>query len=365
MRKIFRRRGERLGFTLIELLVVIAIIAVLIALLLPAVQAAREAARRAQCTNNMKQLALAAMNYESANQTFPMGDSLGRDWQSKNLVRQDAGHFLRMSQYFEQSNVFNAWNSMIMPYEYPNSTVCGVGITSLWCPSDGVIAGLRYPGMPGDGWDCAPIPSTFSSYAGNLGPLIYAYNDPCLSSMQGVFAHNGTMVAGWSPQVSTFKPVAIASITDGTSNTFIYGEHSHALISAAADPNDYYGINWWTSGDYGDTTFSSIFPPNYFTNENQSNQTGSVNPNAQPTVVPRQGNFDDTCTSMHPGGANFAFCDGSVHFIKNSVNSWNPRSLSAGGSGPCSWNYIVTQRFGVYQMLSTRNGGEVISSDSY
>jgi len=368
MRKIIRRRGAPLGFTLIELLVVIAIIAVLIALLLPAVQAAREAARRAQCTNNMKQLALAAMNYESANGTFPMGDSMGRDWVGKGLVRQDAGHFLRAAAFYELGPVFNAWNSSIMPYEYPNSTICGVGISIMWCPSDGVIAGLRYPGAPGDGWDCAPIPSTFSSYAGNLGPLIYQWNDPCLNNMQGVFAHNGTTVPGYSPQVSSFKPVSIASITDGTSNTFMYGEHAHAEMSA--QNGDIYGYNWWTSGDYGDTTFSSIFPPNYFTSEGQSYTVGGdggigTNANAQAQIVPRQSNFSDSVTSMHPGGANFAFCDGSVHFIKNSINSWNPRSVSSGGSGPCSWNYVTTQRFGIYQALSTRNGGEVISSDSY
>ncbi len=367
MRKILRSRGEASGFTLIELLVVIAIIAVLIALLLPAVQAAREAARRAQCTNNMKQLALAAMNYESSNGTFPMGDSYGRDWQNPSkLIRQDAGHFLRMSNYYEQTAVYNAWNSSVMPYEYPNVTVNGVGIAALWCPSDGIIAGLRYPGMAGDGWDCAPIPMTFSSYAGNLGVLIYQYNDPCLGQMQGVFGHNGNVVAGGS---ANFPPVKLASITDGTSNTIMYGEHAHALLSASN--GDIYGANWWTSGDYGDTTFSAIFPPNYFANEaasylpGQGNGGIGNNPNAQPQVVPRQGNFDDTAGSMHPGGANFAFCDGSVHFIKGSINSWNPKSLSAGGSGSCSWNYITTQPFGVYQTLATRNGGEVISSDSY
>jgi prepilin-type N-terminal cleavage/methylation domain-containing protein/prepilin-type processing-associated H-X9-DG protein len=370
MRKMMRRRVSPRGFTLIELLVVIAIIAVLIALLLPAVQSAREAARRAQCTNNLKQLALAAMNYESSNGTFPMGDAMGRDWQSLGnstggLIRQDAGHFLRASQYYEQGNIFNAWNSSVMIYEYPNSTVSGFGVSIMWCPSDGIIAGLRWPGGPTDGWDCSPIPMTFSSYAGNLGPLIYQWNDPSLSTMQGVFAHNGNVAVGGN---ANFKPVAIASITDGTSNTLMYGEHAHTLMAAAN--GDIYGLNWWTSGDYGDTTFSSIFPPNYFTSDAQSWAPGADggignNPNAQPTIVPRQTNFADTVTSMHPGGANFAFCDGSVRFLKNSINSWNPRVITA--SGPSNaWVYNLNgQRYGVYQALSTRNGGEVISSDSY
>jgi prepilin-type N-terminal cleavage/methylation domain-containing protein/prepilin-type processing-associated H-X9-DG protein len=354
MREMPRHSKHRSGFTLIELLVVIAIIAVLIALLLPAVQSAREAARRAQCTNNMKQLALAAMNYESSNGTFPMGDHMGRNWQGGGLIRQDFGHFVALTQFYEQGNIFNALNCSVMIYEYPNSTVSGFGMSILWCPSDGDIVGLRYPGMPGDGWDCSPIPMTFSSYAGNLGPLIYQWNDNSLGTMQGIFAHNGNVIAGGQ---ANFPPVRIASITDGTSNTFIYGEHAHSRISATLDQGDYYGINWWTSGDYGDTTFCTIFPPNFFATDDQGY--------AIPQVVPRQTNFSDTTTSMHPGGCNFAFCDGSVHFIKNSVNSWNPRAISGGGPR-YAWVYNLNgQRYGVYQALSTRNGGEVISSDSY
>jgi len=347
-----RKPGVR-GFTLIELLVVIAIIAVLISLLLPAVQSAREAARRAQCVNNLKQMTLAAHNYESANGTFPMGDSYGRDYTDLSLARQNFGHFVALTAYYEQGAVFNALNCSIMLYEAPNSTVSGVGISMLWCPSDGVIVGLRYPGMPKDGWDDSPIPMTYSSYAGSLGPLVYAYNDPNLSQMKGMFAHNGNVIVGGT---ASFPPVRIASITDGTSNTIMYGEHAHARISQG-DLDAMFGLNWWSSGDYGDTTFSSMFPPNFFQNEIQADT-------AFPKLQPRQDNWSMNSGSMHPGGANFSFADGSVRFIKNSVQSWNAANITYTDSRPAVYN-LNGQTNGVFQALTTRNGGEVISADQY
>jgi prepilin-type N-terminal cleavage/methylation domain-containing protein/prepilin-type processing-associated H-X9-DG protein len=367
MPQICRTPAKPRGFTLIELLVVIAIIAVLIGLLLPAVQSAREAARRAQCVNNLKQLALSAMNYESSVGTFPMGDHMGRDYTSSppGLARQDFGHFVALTLFYEQGGIFNALNSSIMIYEAPNSTVNGFANNLMWCPSDGIIAGLRYPGMAGDGWDCSPVPMTFSSYAANGGVLLYWYSDPNLSTMQGIFGHNGNVINGGT---ANFPPVRIASITDGTSNTFMYGEHAHSKILAlgtvvnGSANTDYYGINWWTSGQPGDTTFSSIFPPNYFSTEAQSDAA-----NAQPQIVVTQGNFVDTITSLHPGGANFAFCDGSVKFIKNAVNSWNPRLITTNGvtNGNGITYNLNGQSYGVYQALSTRNGGEVVSADQY
>jgi len=342
------------GFTLIELLVVIAIIAVLIALLLPAVQAAREAARRASCVNNLKQLALATANYESSYGTFPMGDHRGRA-SNGGTIRQNFGPFLALTQFIEQGSLFNSFNSSMDTYIWPNSTVNGFGLSLMWCPSDGEIAGLRWPGSPGDGWEGSPIPMTYSSYAGNLGPLVY-YNNSVggpnvMAQMQGIFAYIGGCCGDGRPSVS---PTRLADITDATSNTFLFGEHAHARISTSGqNAGDIYGVNWWTSGDYGDTTASSFFPPNYF----QTNDAGY----ALPGYFPRGDNFSMTFASMHPGGANFAFCDGSVKFLKSSVNSWNPRAIQYSGG-----TYTLNgQAYGVYQALSTRNGGEVISADGY
>ena len=130
------RSGRPGGFTLIELLVVIAIIAVLIALLLPAVQAAREAARRMQCSNNLKQLGLAAYNYESANGCFPPVLPSGPN-SLEPYGGQPLGTFLQTLPFYEQGPLWNAFNNTIASITHPaNITLSGVGISTLWCPSD-------------------------------------------------------------------------------------------------------------------------------------------------------------------------------------------------------------------------------------
>jgi prepilin-type processing-associated H-X9-DG protein len=232
-------------------------------------------------------------------------------------------------------------------------------VSILWCPSDGDIIGLRYPGTPGvDGWDCCAIPMTYTSYAGNVGIRAYRWDDPSLGTMQGIYAHNGGAIVG---KASSFPPVKIAAITDGTSNTFMYGEHAHSRI--AQSESAWFCANWWTSGDLSDTCISSIFPPNFFSSELQTDT--KVNPKALPSVFPKTFNWQPTATSQHPGGCNFAFCDGSVRFIKNSINSWNPVLIKASG-GTSNWVYNLNGAIpGVYQALSTRNGGEVVSSDQY
>jgi prepilin-type N-terminal cleavage/methylation domain-containing protein/prepilin-type processing-associated H-X9-DG protein len=347
-------RRHRPGFTLIELLVVISIIAVLIALLLPAVQAAREAARRAQCTNNLKQLGLAFHNYVSVNETLPMGDFYGRSSKDLSLIRQNYGPWVAITQYVEQGVIYNTLNTSICIYEGPNATVNGFGLSLLWCPSDAGVVNLRYPGKTGDGWDDdAPIPMTYSSYATNLGPLYYfPRNDaafPFLGNNTGAVYHVG------HPLGSNISPVKLASITDGTSNTLLAGDHAYGEVAKATDP---FGPNWWTSGVGGDTTASTLFPPNFFKSWAASQSV--------PNKFPSGENYTNTFNSYHSGGCNFLLCDGSVRFIKNTVNSWNPfqvqfngrTALYTGVGGALPPN-------GVYQALSTRNGGEVISSDAY
>ena len=177
--------GRQRGFTLIELLVVIAIIAVLIALLLPAVQAAREAARRMQCTNNVKQLALAFANYESTNGCFPPASMATGPNPQEPYGGEDISVFVRMLPYYEQGPLWNAYNSIVDSGTHPaNITLAGVGISTLWCPSDPTASAtysLSAPAYPGasftDGYLMGyTLPpgqwyQHTTNYRGSIGPI--------------------------------------------------------------------------------------------------------------------------------------------------------------------------------------------------
>jgi prepilin-type N-terminal cleavage/methylation domain-containing protein/prepilin-type processing-associated H-X9-DG protein len=308
-------RRPRPAFTLIELLVVIAIIGVLISLLLPAVQKVREAAARASCANNMKQIVLASHNYHDSFQYFPTNSQNEGGWNwSFQRTTKSWSWLTRLLPYLEQQNLLTQLNVDENTLGQ-DPTLLTIGLKIFYCPSD--TASSLNPSddranlgkLSGDPWTYAAT----SNYKGVTGECWCwgSYQNNCtshcngLNQGDGMFASRDDLAGG---------KVDFASVTDGTSNTFFIGEDIPALNAHCTWP--------YANGSLG----TCAIPPNQ--------------------NVPYAGadiylGWPDLYSfrSRHPGGLQFGFADGSVHFVKDSIP------------------------LPVYRALASRNGGESVSLD--
>ncbi len=370
---------SRRGFTLIELLVVISIIAVLIALLLPAVQSAREAARRTQCTNNLKQLGLAVQNYHANVNVIPAlsmfpGYQFTVTMPITNGIGYSAPWTIPILPYIEQS-------VMLAGYNFSTPAVVGVGgvgglenttvtytqLATYLCPSENIAdrpslnATINYVGNYGG-------PGQVTGYSGTIVPV-------------GDF----NMIGLGGTSLGRVGPVTIESIRDGSTNTALFSERLHGTasggpVAAGPGPNSKRGtFSVSPSGStgqgsgaagaaalvqackaipatamsintdhLGNTAFAtnpfflSLVSYNHVGAPNSMNCMNAGGENSYVTSAQYLGPFSSApATSNHPGGVNLAMADGSVRFVKDSVD------------------------LKIWQAVGTRLGKEIVSGDAF
>ncbi|ADB19378.1 protein of unknown function DUF1559 [Pirellula staleyi DSM 6068] len=327
------------GFTLVELLVVIAIIGVLVALLLPAVQAAREAARRAQCKNNLKQLGLATLNYESTFQCLPPSAIV--DYSVTSTANNTSwGVHGRLLPFIEQGSLQDKVNLNVgWDFQTP---IDSLKISSFQCPSDPGAFRLRDPGS-------GKVKLWPTCYGFNMGTW-FVFNPATRTGGEGAFYPN------------SFLP--LAAFTDGTSNTMLAAEvkawtpytrnggpssttipdtaaAASTIVASGAEYKDT-GHTEWPDARVHHTGFTAAMPPNtnvpYVTGgktvsaDFNSWQEGANGAAGSPTYA------IITSRSFHPNVVQAAMVDGSVQTMSNNIN------------------------LAVWRGFATRSGGEIVSA---
>ncbi len=329
--------SARHGFTLVELLVVIAIIGILVGLLLPAVQAAREAARRMQCSNNLKQLGLGLLNYESAHRRFPIGFVDGL--QSGNMLYDGGWSWsAALLPFIEQTSLYNSIDQRFHPYGTGadpagrNVEAMKVVITTFRCPSDISPATTGNNAANANGIAAIAV----SSYCGVLGAFDGQWCQVSgTANIKGVRNH-GLLVVNDSRK--------IAEVTDGTSNAIAVGEVSwRPIINGEGSQRQFILGNVTNNGG---PLCSNSGPANNGAHLHLRATRHKLN-GPQDT-----GEKQKAFHSYHNGGASFVFADGSVHFISESIEHTNTNfgDPGVGASGP----------YGLYQRIASINDGAPI-----
>jgi prepilin-type N-terminal cleavage/methylation domain-containing protein len=322
-----RRLAAQAGFSLVELLSVIAILSVLVGLLLPAVQLAREAARRAQCQNRLRELGLAAFNFEAAKREFPPG--VQQSQFAVAPVYRGSSLFVYLLPYLEDQSLRQLWNfsDPAQNSQGGASALTATILPSLLCPSN-TIEDLQVKLAQGT--------YALTSYGGNGGTRSYL---PAEATIDGMFHTTGPA----SEPVNGQRPVRRREILDGASRTLLMGERRHddpnlEQFAALGWTQSLKTWGWWApSGGrkaIGHVTMSAAVGINYqipFSAATANQADPPVNDGVSLALYINQ----RICAfgSQHPAGANFVYSDGSCKFLVETIAIEVLRSLATRDGG--------------------------------
>jgi len=379
---------KKRGFTLVELLVVICIIALLISLMIPAIQAARESARRIHCSNNIKQIALAAHNYENSLKSFPMGTDCCVTKEVK-VMEGEGDDAKEVTRKTVSSNHYSAWVELL-PFLERTALYDDIQKQYYDAPSwdnvlgrEAVLSNFNCPSDPNAG-KIIKANNSDSMYA--TGGYVMSAGDYCIKDED----HNWGQPGGASFSRGALQPrmwTTPAEISDGLSQTVFVSERAVAtddvqlirggmvigagFTSSNHDACELPGFNpghcWetrfdkyrykdglpldtgrssrrWIDGQTAFTWFNTILPPN-------APSCAAGENHWDPAILPP--------TSHHRGGVNVAFCDGSVTFVSDTVNcGYAKNSIASVTDRQCKRS--GESNFGVWGAMGSRNGKEVV-----
>lgn len=357
-RNIHENAPPKNAFTLIEMVVVIGVIGILVALLLPAVQSARETARRSNCMSNLRQIGLAVLQYETSQGAFPPGYISNYDSRYNMLTNQstlcdpyfwDKSLFMMILPNIEQNAMYNNINQSVSINSKENLSSHAIVLSVFICPSDSNALFKDTISHPKD-WVLeffCPMPTGMSlelarsSYMGNFGSLEILttknlpdcqYHPSVTSQLNGVFNKK--------------SPIRVSDITDGLSHTQFFTER--VMAPTASDLFKPYDIRmgWYVSGQLSYSLSTNMYPVNVRSKTSMDSKYAWMR----------------SASSQHPGGVNLLMGDNSVRFVKETIDTWpyDPKTgnpLNAYQTKNGDWQNLPKP--GIWQALSTRNGGEI------